>query len=173
MSRADDAANAWREEEERESVDAAYEQQRYRKRADQVDESTASDNDRMNPEEAAAWAKDAWRMLDWAAVKFAGPEYALTEEDKATLLPVSGRMAQKHVPKSLSLAGLEDLIPVELVFLATVGWVYLPKRNAAQEAKKKAAAAKAAAAGGQQPGQPEEKEVKGTVTERRGLSAVP
>lgn len=166
MGLLDDAAAAWKADEDREQVDEAWQEQRDSKRAQQV-AGAVSDGDRqMTDEEALEFAQTAWVWLDTAATKLGGPHYELSEAQMKRLIPVSAKMAKKHIPAGYSITSIEDLIPLELLFLGTVAWIYVPKAAAAREAKK---AAKTGAA----PGQPApEKEVPGEVT-HRSIRAVP
>jgi hypothetical protein len=158
VSLLDDAAAAWRSQEDREYVDAAHSEQKHQARAEAVSDASP-EREEMSDEESREFAAGAWELLDVGITKFAGPGYALTAAEKARLLPVSARMAKKHLPADFSLADLEDLVPLEVVFVATVGLVYWPKHTAVTEA--------AAAAAAKKP----EKEVAGEAT--RAIRAVP
>lgn len=136
MSLLDDAAAAFRSEDDREQVDQAHDEQKHQARAQSVDSKAAeAEAEEMSPQAAVELVTAAWEIADIGIVKALGPAYELTATDKARLIPVSARMAQKHLPADFSIANIGDLIPLELVFIAVCAFVYVPKHNAVQEQK--------------------------------------
>ncbi len=163
MSLFGDVAAAWLNEEDREETDEKFDEQRAHQKAKKVAGVEAAE-ETISDEKAAELAKDAWELIDGLVVTYVDKAYAQNDDDRAKLLPVTARMMKKYVPVDMAGVGfsLEDWIPLELLFIATVGWVYWVKYQVAMAelAKAKAANDPSAPAGTQ------------TVDASRGIRAV-
>jgi hypothetical protein len=168
VSALNDWAARWLRDEENEAVEEDFRDVRAGEKAKRVAEAVADNapplEGKMSAEQAEKFARSFWTTGNVLAVKFFGPEYD-NEAERDDLVEASVPMCQEYLPANLDLeGGLSGFLPIELVFLVTVGIVYVPKHMAAKRRKEAEAAAAAAPPS-------EEKEVSGEVT-ARGIRAV-